>query len=111
MKSLRATFHEEWKPIFTLMEEGVTLPVPRELDAEFLKASYEQGSAYIKEQRASYLYLEDPRKGEPHPETWTLGTWSQRTKRSSIEAVGTASDIANLPVATTHRNRKRPRTA
>ena len=108
LKTLYVVFKQEWAPIFRLMELGLDGGIPSgEITAEFIKSSYAEASSYIKDERASYIY-EATRKGVPNPETWTLSTWSQKTKRSSIMKSGNAHDIGHLPAAT-FRNQKRPR--
>ena len=64
-----------------------------------------RGATYIKTQRLSYIYATSA-GAAIDPETWSLATWSNKTKRINIMAGGQSIDIDHLPPET-HRNKRR----
>jgi len=88
----------EWRPIFRKMMETPGLVIPTnlsEIDEEFLRTSYELATDYLRS-CASYVFNVPPASLADY----TVGTWSRKTKRSSVEKHGTQEDIARLPPIT-----------
>jgi hypothetical protein len=107
-KQLKNIYKVQWKPVFSMMEEGVKrmlLLQPQHVDlstAGEIEAMFQQGLAYLKS-RASYIWRLERSK----PENWVLSNWSKRLLRSAIEKDGTPEDKAALPPVK-KRNRSHP---
>ena len=103
-----------WSPIFRVMEETPGLEIPEDdpssIDGDFLANSFSCATAYLREHRLQYVFLNTRAK----PNDWEVATWSKHIRRSEIEKYGTDEDKANLPEASRfngsrvqHSNRKR----
>ena len=91
----------QWKPIFSLMEEGVA-DIPSNycsITAGYVESSFQAGTEQVR-QRASYIFV----NSKSNPDDWKVSNWSKKVLRSSIEKDGTAEDLAQLP--TVKRNNK-----
>jgi hypothetical protein len=93
-----------WKPIFSYLEGNGAYEVPRNTqqmtDGE-IERIYDQCINFLKE-NVSYCF----QSRRANPTNWALGTWSIKTRRSSILKNGTEEDKAKV-VDATNRNRAR----
>jgi hypothetical protein len=90
-KKIADTFKLHWRPLFTMMEEGLD-GIPQNPSAETIDDLYEQATEHLKT-RVGFVFESD----RLNPKNWTISTWSKNVKRSMIMAKGTEQDKANLP--------------
>ena len=87
---------ETWRSIYRLMETSITIPADfSDLDIDFVNSSYEAATEMLKT-NYSFLFAND---SEAMMASWSIGTWSRKTKRSEVEKNGSATDKARLPQA------------
>ena len=101
-KALKDAYRFEWKPVFSAMMEapGLSIPSDRDkIDEAFLQSSYAIATDHLKS-RFSYIF----RKPAAVVSSYTIGTWSQKTRPHVVRKCGTDSDVARLPPATTRNN-------
>jgi hypothetical protein len=90
-KTIADTFKLHWRPLFTMMEEGLD-DIPQDPSAETIDALYAQATEHLKT-RAGFVF----QNTRLNPQNWTISTWAKNVKRSMIVSKGTAQDKANLP--------------
>ena len=83
-KGIQSRYRTEWRPILTLIEEGINYSgkeydISENASDVVLKECLEEGLNYVKN-RASYILETD----ETRRSAWTVGTWSCKTKPSFI---------------------------
>ena len=86
---LKSPFKLQWTALYRMLERGVEFP------DEFVEDEFEnlyRECIELLRQKVSYCFA-----GKRDPLTWTIATWSNRARRSSIEKLGTEEDRANLP--------------
>lgn len=101
-KALRDVYRAEWKPIFGAMMEAPGLSIPSnrdDIDEAFVQSSYAIATDHLKS-RFSYMF----RKSAAIVSSYTIGTWSHKTKPSVVRKYGTASDVARLSPTTPRNN-------
>jgi len=98
----RDTIRQTWKPFFKYLE-GANVNFGQagtDLSAAQIDGMYKKCLDFLRE-RVSYCFA-----GNKNPESWTLGTWANKTRRAAIEQYGTMEDKSFLsaPLA---RNKKK----
>ena len=96
-KQLQDEFKLNWKPIFSKMMEAPGLNIPDDIDETFVTSSYALATEYLKS-HFSYIF----KSTDGLINSYTIGTWSHKIKRSSVLKNGTAEDIAKLPPETAY---------
>ena len=116
-KKVADTFKLIWRPIFTMMEEGITGNVLASTDesmltSEMINSLYNEGTDHLRTKRVSYIF--DDQKF--HHNDWTISTWSKYVSCNKINQMGNELDKRNLPIEArfnrphaTRRKRGRPR--
>jgi hypothetical protein len=101
---LRNILKTEWKPIFSLKEDGIdSLPKrSSEISIEVIGKTCKIGTERVKARAGCIWSLE-----KSQPDTWVISTWSKRVRRSVIEVEGTQQDKHDLPEYS-KRNRSHP---
>lgn len=97
-KQLQDEHKLNWKPIFSKMMEAPGLNIPKDvkdIDEAFVESSYALATEYLK---SCFSYIFKSPDGLIN--SYTLGTWSYKIKRSVVLKMGTANDIAKLPPET-----------
>ncbi len=101
----KTKFKVHWKPIFMYLKANVAFELPRNrgrvTDVD-INRIYEQCLAFLKE-NVSYCFA----SRRTNPTKWVLGTWSLKTRRSTILKKGTEADKAKLATATNRNQRRR----
>jgi hypothetical protein len=91
-KEARQTFKLKWLPIFKMMEAAPGLNLDEAQDsAEHYDETYQTAMEHLKSQ-VQYVFQNPNYKVD----SWSLGTWSVRVARSSVEKFGTEADKARL---------------
>jgi hypothetical protein len=97
-KQLKSIYKVQWKPVFSMMEEGIEMALLEKQShlaaTGEIEAMFQKGVDYLKS-RASYIWRLERSK----PETWVLSNWSKRLLQSATEKDGTPEDKAALPPA------------
>lgn len=94
-----------WHRIFSMMEQAPGVEIREtNIDAEYLKDSFETGKEYLKT-RVAYCFQNEG-QGKRPPMEWKISYWSKKVTWSSILKHGTEADKASLPEET-HRNKPR----
>ena len=99
-KHLQDMFKLNWKPIFSKMMEAPGLNIPnnvKDIDEAFVTSSYALATEYLK---SCFSYIFKSTDGLIN--SYALGTWSYKIKRSVVLKNGTAEDIAKLPSETAY---------
>ena len=106
--SLKNKYKMQWKPIFSYLEENGAYEVPRNTqqmtDGE-IERIYDQCVNFLKD-NVSYCF----QSRRSAPTNWGLGTWSLKTRRSTILKKGTEADKAKVALATNRNRARRPST-
>ena len=109
-KQMQDTFRIHWKALFSFLETVTDIvPDANTLSAEQINTIYEKFVAVLKD-RVSYCFIE----GKKPDIQWSISTWANKTRRSSILKYGTPHDKAKLSRAiarnnTNKRNQSRKR--
>ena len=91
--AVKDTFKINWKPIYSMMEDGINIDQYRSLPmSEFIDTTYELGTENIKK-RASCIWGRSKNKCD----IWKVSTWSKHVQYSMIAKHGTEDDKRNLP--------------
>ena len=101
---LKNIFRLEWKTIFEKMTETPGLVIPaheHEIDDAFVESSYASATRYLRE---NYSYIFQGPAGST--ESFLIGTWSRKVRRSEVLKHGTPEDKAKL-APPNPKNRKR----
>ena len=98
-KKIANAYKLHWRPVYKMMEQGLTQPVPQSCTVDEVNSLFEQGTTYMKT-RVSYIFD----NSKFHHIEWTLATWSHYIGRSQIMKHGTENDKLNLPEQ--HRNNR-----
>jgi hypothetical protein len=101
---LKNQFKVNWKPIFSYLEENEAYELSRNthlMTDVAIERIYDQCVDFLKE-NVSYCFA----SLRTNPTKWGLGTWSLKTRRSTILKKGTVADKAKVAAAT-NRNRAR----
>jgi hypothetical protein len=111
-KKLKDDLKTQWKPVFAMMEEGISLlegddsnKLPKNASGcseALVSRLYSVGTEYLM-RRASYIWASP----KSRPESWAISHWSKKLSRSQIEKFGSADDKKNLPPPTKS-NRSHP---
>jgi hypothetical protein len=106
--SLKNKYEVQWKPIFSYLEENGAYEVPRNTqqmtDGE-IERIYDQCVNFLKD-NVSYCF----QSRRLTPTNWGLGTWSLKTRRSTILKKGTEADKAKVALTTNRNRARRPST-
>ena len=94
-KQLKNQYRNEWMPILQKMENTPGIIIPNIVDDSFVSRSYVIASNYLKEHVCGFIW-------EKNHETWTIGTWSNKTQRNQIIKYGSEKEKSNLPPPTHH---------
>ena len=98
-KKVADIYKLHWRPVYKMMEQGLSGPIPVSPSIDEVNNLFEQGTNFM-ETRVSYIF------GNPrfHYNEWTLATWSHHIGRNQIMKHGTENDKQNLPEQ--HRNNR-----
>ena len=98
---LKTQFNTEYKPILSLMQQAPGMNIPsdlKDITDSVIESTYNLGTEHLKSV-VSYVWS----KGWDH-ESWTVGTWSNKTRPNKVKQYGSESDIAALPNQTYRNN-------
>jgi hypothetical protein len=105
---LKIKYKVQLKPIFSYLEENGAYEVPRntqQMTDREIKRIYNQCVNFLKD-NVSYCF----QSRRSAPTNWGLGTWSLKTRRSTILKKGTEADKAKVALATNRNRARRPST-
>jgi hypothetical protein len=105
---LKNIFKNQWKPIFSFLEENGAYQVPRQshlMTDVAIESIYDQCVNFLKE-NVSFCF----QSRRTNATQWGVGTWSLKTRRSTILKHGTEADKAKVAAATNRNQAKRTTT-